>query len=164
MGVPDPNHAEVWKQIPTIPTHEVSDKGRVRRMADARNWKAGKILSPQQDRKGYLWVAVSGYHRSIHSLVCEAFNGPRKPGQICRHLNDDKDDIRPDNLAWGTHLDNSADQRRNGREPRYRRRFDRSEARRLRGIGLTVEEVGYWLGVSGAAISLGLKSMNRTAT
>jgi hypothetical protein len=148
---------ETWRQIPSIPTHEVSDRGRVRRLVQSRNWVAGKILSASLCRKGYLRVTINDRGYQVHALVCEAFNGPKKPGQLCRHLNDVKDDIRPDNLAWGSYLDNSADQRRNGKEARHRRSFDRDEAHRLRALGLTTHEIGYFLGVSNVAISGGFE-------
>lgn len=150
-------NAEIWKTIPSIPTHEVSDRGRVRRRKGARNWVAGKVLSPKLDRKGYLWVTLSGYHRAVHSLICEAFNGPRKPGQMCRHLNDIKLDNRPENLAWGSMRDNAADARRNGRMARVHRRFDRDEAIRLYRMGLNLREIGHFLGVTHAAVSYGLR-------
>ena len=85
-------------------------------------------MSADRCRKGYRWVEIQGRHRSVHSLVCEAFNGPRKPGEVCRHLNDMKDDIRPGNLAWGTHQQNVDDAKRNGRRGGNVRRFDPREA------------------------------------
>lgn len=102
---------------------------------------------------------LDGRARSIHSLVCEAFNGPPKPGQVCRHLNDDKPDIRPENLAWGSHADNTADAMRNGCRGGNPRRFDIMEARRLRRFGLTNREIAYFAGVSQAAIAMGTKGM-----
>lgn len=147
---------EVWTQIPSIPTHEASSHGRVRRIAGVRNWKAGKVLSTSVDGRGYQRITIAGRCRSVHSLVCESFNGPRPTGKICRHLDDDKTNNAPDNLAWGTYLDNFLDAKRNGRL-KCKRVYDLAEASRLRSIGLTVREIGYWLHVSQAAIAYGLK-------
>jgi hypothetical protein len=41
---------------------------------------------------------------------------------ICRHMDDNKLNFHVDNLAWGTHKDNSDDARRNGRLGAARRR------------------------------------------
>jgi hypothetical protein len=53
--------------------------------------------------------------RTIHSLVLEAFVGPRPPGSVTRHLNGCPDDNRLENLAWGTHSENILDMDRHGR-------------------------------------------------
>ena len=81
---------------------------------------------------------------------------PRPPGQICRHLNDDKSDNTPRNLTWGTYLDNFFDAKRNGRL-KCKRCFDLNEAARLRSLRLSVREIGYWLHVSQAAIAFAPK-------
>lgn len=56
-----------------------------------------------------------GKRQYVHSLICEAFHGPRPPGMECRHLDDDGENNRPDNLAWGMSAENKADALRNGR-------------------------------------------------
>lgn len=43
-----------------------------------------------------------------------AFVGPCPAGQEGRHLDDDADNNRLTNLAWGTRLDDKNDQRKNG--------------------------------------------------
>jgi HNH endonuclease/NUMOD4 motif len=159
MPTTKPSEPEIWAVIPSIPTHEVSTHGRVRRIEASRNWVAGKLLATRLDRKGYRCVDIEDRTRLVHSFVCESFNGPRQPGQVCRHLNDDKTDFRPDNLAWGTQADNVADAKRNGRQGGNPRRFDLEEAKRLRRIGLNDREIAYFLKVSHAAIGMGLKGM-----
>lgn len=151
-------HFEVWKQIPSIQTHEISNFGRVRRRIASRNWVAGKILSPSLDKKGYWRFTLEGQSRALHSLVCEAFNGIPEPGEMCRHLNDDKNDNRPSNLEWGTAKDNSADQRINGKMSRVIFRFDRDKAILLRNSGMTFRAIGAALGVSHVAVILALKT------
>jgi len=67
---------------------------------------------------GYLVVSLwdgRKYNRTVHSLVAEAFLGPRPQGHEVRHLNDDRYDNRIENLAYGTHSDNMRDAQRNGR-------------------------------------------------
>lgn len=55
---------------------------------------------------------------AVHRMVCEVFNGQPLPGQECRHLNGLPADNRPDNLVWGTRLENAQDGTRQGRYKR----------------------------------------------
>lgn len=50
----------------------------------------------------------------VHRLVCETFNGPSLPGQVCRHLDGNHLNNTPGNLAWGTQLENVADMFKHG--------------------------------------------------
>jgi hypothetical protein len=119
---------------------------------------AGKILTPSPDRKGYLRIEIAGVTRQLHAVICEAFNGPAQPGQLCRHLNDDRADNRPENLAWGSALDNAADARRNGRLPRRTIKIDKEQAVALRQEGWKLREIAEVFGVSHVAVCLALKS------
>lgn len=49
-----------------------------------------------------------------HVWVLEAFVGPRPPGALGRHLDDDQTNNRLENLAWGTPAENVADAFTNG--------------------------------------------------
>lgn len=51
----------------------------------------------------------------LHRLICEAFHGRPKAGQVCRHLDGDKTNNSANNLSWGSPLENSLDQRRHGK-------------------------------------------------
>ena len=54
--------------------------------------------------------------KTVHSMVCAAFHGPKpSPTHEVRHLNGDRLDSRPTELAWGTQAQNEADKRRHGR-------------------------------------------------
>lgn len=47
-----------------------------------------------------------GKSLKVHRLVCEAFNGPPGPGQVCMHLDENPFNNLPHNLAWGTQKEN----------------------------------------------------------
>lgn len=66
-------------------------------------------------RGGYPEVRVTDAKgRSVHSLVLEAFVGPRPEGLECRHLNGNPLDSRLENLRWGTKSENYADRHGHG--------------------------------------------------
>lgn len=50
----------------------------------------------------------------IHSIICEAFNGPRPDGYVCSHLDGNLDNNAPGNLIWETQADNLARKRQHG--------------------------------------------------
>lgn len=42
----------------------------------------------------------------VHQAVCEAFHGPKQPGQVVLHIDEDATNNRPENLRWGTQKEN----------------------------------------------------------
>lgn len=98
--------SEIWKPVVGFEDiYEVSDRGRVRRVAPASGAQPGHVLKPQTGRGGHQRVnlhrdgaAVSG---QVHTLVARAFIGER-PGRgwYVAHRNGDKADNRAGNLAW----------------------------------------------------------------
>jgi hypothetical protein len=61
-----------------------------------------------------VWLSPGRVRYRVSVLVLTVFAGPRPPGQVARHLNDNSLDDRLSNLAWGTHAENVADAIRNG--------------------------------------------------
>lgn len=100
---------EEWRTIPSFPKYEASSLGRVRRIGAAVPLKA----SPT--KRGYLRVCVyqrwrKPQVRHVHTLVCEAFHGPKPSWATeCAHGDNRKGNNRPDNLRWATHDQNVAD-------------------------------------------------------
>lgn len=95
--------------------YETSDMGRVRRLS-------GRPLKPRIKMPGgYLLVSLSrnGTHttRTVHSLVLEAFVGPRPKGYHGAHNNGRPGDCRLENLRWATCRDNHSDKRSHGTLP-----------------------------------------------
>jgi len=104
--------AEQWREIPgTNGTYEVSDRGNVRSWSHMK--RGAKMQPVPAGKRKYLCVRipVNGKYRQckVHSLVAEAFIGPRPEGLRTRHLNGDKHDNRLTNLAYGTSADNYRD-------------------------------------------------------
>lgn len=101
--------------------YEVSDAGDVRSLdrlcSDGRTYP-GKVLGQRLNARGYLRVALSkGCKKqdvSVHSIVLEAFVGPRLDGMESCHRNGVRTDNRVENLRWGTKLSNAADKRIHG--------------------------------------------------
>lgn len=119
--------AEQWRPVAGYEGfYEVSDLGRVRslprvitRKNDSPLPVPGRIMSPSPNGRAKhraLLLSRQGKVKTakVHILVLEAFVGPRPEGQVARHLNDDPDDNRLANLAWGTQEENMGpDVRRN---------------------------------------------------
>ena len=122
---------EIWKPVVGYEGfYEVSNQGRVRSLdRDAvditgRPYSVkGRIRKLKLDRKGYVKVALSVSNTmitySVHTLVLEAFVGPKPNGAQCRHLNGNPADNRPSNLAWGTAKENMNDMKIHGTNPRW---------------------------------------------
>lgn len=77
----------------------------------------------RETRKGKFYWCISLYDDSgkkrllqCHRVIARTHLGPRPPGLICRHLNDDSLDLRVENLTYGTYSDNMRDSIRNGRQ------------------------------------------------
>lgn len=56
----------------------------------------------------------------VHHLVLLAFVGPRPDGMEAIHKNDMQSDNRAENLKWGTHIENCALRRTNGKDDKRR--------------------------------------------
>jgi len=103
---------------------EVSSLGNVRtvdRIVQRRNGTTytvrGRPRRPSFTH-GYAQVPfkVNGeqVQRYVHTMVLEAFVGPRPEGQEARHGVAGQSDNSVGNLSWGTHSDNNRDQVRDG--------------------------------------------------
>lgn len=114
--------SEQWKPIPGYEgSYEVSDLGRVRaldRLDTRGRRRVGKLLAPRvqanRRRTVALYVSDKRSDWQIHSLVLEAFVGPRPYGMEGCHWNDDPADNRLANLRWDTRSANIKDSVRNG--------------------------------------------------
>lgn len=108
--------------------YEVSNEGRARSVPlphrhVGRN--RGRVLKLCDHGRGYLYahlVGLRGDGRNrwikIHTLVLEAFVGPKPLGMECRHIDGNRRNNALSNLEWGTRLENAADQERHGTRQR----------------------------------------------
>lgn len=95
---------ENWKPLRSGEAYEVSDLGRVRN-------SRGRIVKPfVDDDQNYLRVHIydNGLRRKamVHTLVAEAFIGPKREGMEIDHLNTNIHDNRVCNLKYVTREEN----------------------------------------------------------
>jgi hypothetical protein len=102
---------EIWRPSVRFPRYEASCLGRI------RNTKTGHTLSPWRMRNGYLQVNVRRKAVTVHSIVLDAFWGPRPEGRQASHLNGDRADNRAENLRWETPTENNRRKAQHGTQP-----------------------------------------------
>lgn len=113
--------SERWRPIPAYPLlgipagYEASSHGRVRsvdRILPSGRPAGGVVLSQWPDKDGYPLTKVGGKPRRVAILVQLAFAGAP---QVC-HLDDDRQNSRPENLAWRSKVENEQMKRKKGKE------------------------------------------------
>ncbi len=89
-----------WMDIAGWPRYEVSDDGRVRAKLKVRptvnGYRTVQLCSPGRSKC-----------LSVHSLVAEAFIGPRPDGAVVNHKNGNKADNRAENLEYVSRSENA---------------------------------------------------------
>lgn len=104
-------------------TYEVSNMGRVRSLRRLNNYRnragkndqrviGGRIMRPQKQKTGYLFVALSKDGKAkafrIHRLVAAAFvDNPHGLPEV-NHIDEDKTNNCADNLEWCDHSYNNS--------------------------------------------------------
>jgi hypothetical protein len=106
---------ERWRPIPGHRGYEASSEGQVRSVArtlrDGRT-AGGTVLAQQEDRDGYRTVKLGARRVRVNVAVQLAFAGPPE----VRHLDGNRENNRPGNLAWGSRTENEQDKRRKGKQ------------------------------------------------
>lgn len=154
---------EEWKPLLGWETlYEVSSLGRVRSLPRTYRVTFGvlttkpHILKPYLEKNGYLTVHLhpGKVKRSVHSLVAEAFLGPRPDGCDVLHNNGNRADPRTSNLRYGSRGDNHRDcynyGGRHSRGKLYREQV--YEIRELLAQGQTQKSIAERYGVSKSAV------------
>ena len=92
-----------WKKVPGLPGYEASTDGEIRCNETGHVTKGG-------DAGRYLKVEVARDGKRpleyVHILVCTAYHGKPKEGEVVLHKDDDAKNNRPSNLKWGTQSEN----------------------------------------------------------
>lgn len=108
----------VASEIPGIPdTYCAGSDGVIySRARDRSKWVP---LKPGKHSKGYQTVSVlvdgDFKTRAVHTLICQAFYGHAEKSNLqVRHLDGNRQNSRPDNLAWGTQEQNWVDRKAHG--------------------------------------------------
>lgn len=121
---------ELWMDIPSFKgTYQASSEGKIRSVNHKVVRSNGRtktiqehILKPAQyDKYGHQMVTlkVNGIqkHRTVHSLILEAFVGERpKDKPVIRHIDGNPRNNCLENLVYGTHQENSIDMVDQGRQ------------------------------------------------
>ena len=122
------DESEAWKPVAGHEgLYSVSSLGRIRAEekvalhCDGRICKRKqKVMSPGQSKKSlYLSVRLLGHDGTyttyyVHSLVLEAFKGPRPNGMEACHCDGDRQHNAIANLRWDTRSGNHADKKQHG--------------------------------------------------
>ena len=114
-----PQENEVWKQSEIEPRVLVSSLGRVLLQPSAAPLPNGgyRVYATEPTigqvaranattAHTYRNIVVRGKTYKIHSLICAAFCGPRAPGDVVIHIDEDAHNNRAENLKWGTQREN----------------------------------------------------------
>lgn len=154
-------------------------KYKVSRSGAVYSITKGILLSPQSGRGGYLrvelWKGNVRQGRSVHSVVAEAFIGPRPPGLHINHIDGNKLNNTPPNLEYITQAENNRHAFRTGLTKHNlknltHRHFvaarklserDVMEIKDLRGIFSTTE-IGRLYGVHNSHVSRLQRGMRRS--
>lgn len=104
--------------IPSLPGYVAGEDGHVYSL---RSNQAGpRRLTERPTHDGYLRVrVVREYaqpvrHQAVAPVVAEAFLGPRPAGLQVRHIDGNKSNNAPSNLAYGTARENARDRESHG--------------------------------------------------
>jgi len=106
---------EEWRQSHTWPWLFASSLGRIASIGKNRKHRPTvSRCGGAAKRDGYVVVRThktggKSHFQRRHTIVADTWLGPRPKGMVLRHLDGTTTNDRPDNLAWGTHRQNSLD-------------------------------------------------------
>jgi len=102
----NPLDGEIWKKVPINSSYDIyaSNYGRIK--------KGTEITTGRINKHGYMIFRTTVNDNCIsmfvHRLVCLTFNGKAPNGRnVVNHINNKRNDNRPENLEWTTQGDNN---------------------------------------------------------
>jgi hypothetical protein len=124
---------EYWKDIPGLGgLYQASNMGRIRSLDREIKYDyrtrlfKGKILTPNQNRDGYMQIAMCINRKTkafaVHRLVALTFLPKPDNKKEVNHINLNKLDNTIENLEWVTHKENIAHAILNGKHGSLRRK------------------------------------------
>lgn len=156
---------ENWKPIKGYEgIYEVSDFGRVKRLANSNRCKRDRILNPKPNHNGYIRVKLTNNGVSekvfVHRLVLIAFVGNPLSEQETLHVDNNRQNNILGNLRWGSRQENADDRANSTGFPHGETAVVTSvltkeevrEIRRLTKIGLGQKRLAKQFGVSRTTI------------
>ena len=104
--------AEQWRSVVGFEgVYSVSNQGRVRRDKGGKGIVTGLILKGSLTKGGYRLVILYDKPNqravTVHTLVAEAFIGPRPPGYEVNHIDGNKPNNSVGNLEYVTRAENT---------------------------------------------------------
>lgn len=136
-----------WRSVVGFPEYEVSNTGIVRRVAPSTapgHHRPVSRLLKMNMLAGYAYVLLCGVdgtrrRRGVHSLVAEAFIGPRPEGHQVNHKDFARANNHADNLEYLSPLDNNRYSWRAGRykAPPSQARLSSAQVMELRRLAST---------------------------
>lgn len=150
-----------WRVVPSCSAYEVSEFGDVRRALASRGTRVGRVLKAHANNKGYLTVDLyvdgAGKKRTAHTLVAEAFIGPRPNGMSVLHGDGERANNHRKNLRYGTASENGTDMVAHGNstrgEKQWASKLTEEQAKAIRLDSRTNEQIAADYGIRGTAVS-----------
>ena len=94
-----------WFEIPGYSKYAANRKGEVLNKKLGNSTQGG-VSGRYRKIDVYPDNSDDSKLRYTHDLICRAFHGPPKKGQIVLHKDNDRLNILPGNLRWGTQKEN----------------------------------------------------------
>ena len=146
---------EQWRPVGRLGFFEVSSWGRIRAS------RTGRIKPQTIAKSGFmvvnLYAAGRSSVRNVHSVVAEAFLGPRPGGMMAAHRDDDRCNNRPENLEYrplGQRSPNGWSPWIESKNGRKLSRAEADEIRRRAKLGGSTTALAEEFGVSAPMVSL----------